>query len=252
MLERQNTVGGAAVTEETAPGYRASTASYLISLLLPEVERDLELKRHGYKVLARNPSSFTPLPDGRSLLMGADPELNRSQIAQFSKADAEAYPRYEAWLTRVAECIEPLMAEPPADLLPLPADWRRRGWLQRLRELKRGRRLYRTMQALGAELPQTLELLTGAARPILDRWFESDALKATLATDAVIGTHAPVSAPGTGYVLLHHVMGTAGGARGVWGYVEGGMGALTQAMARSAIASGVEIRCRMSRSRKSW
>jgi phytoene dehydrogenase-like protein len=244
VLERHHTVGGAAVTEEIAPGYRASTASYLISLLLPEVERDLELKRHGYRVLARNPSSFTPLPDGRSLLMGADPELNHSQIAKFSTADAEAYPRYEAWLTRVAECIEPLMADAPPDLLPLPANWRWRGWLSRLRELRRGRRLYQAMQALGAELPQTLELLTGAARPILDRWFESDVLKATLATDAVIGTQAPISAPGTGYVLLHHVMGTAGGARGVWGYVEGGMGALTQAMAAAVRDAGVEIRCK--------
>jgi phytoene dehydrogenase-like protein len=242
VLERQNVVGGAAVTDEIAPGYKVSTASYLVSLLLPEVERDLELKRHGYRVLTRNPSSFTPLPDGRHLLLGADEAFNHEQIAKFSARDAEAYPRYEAWLTRVAECIEPLLAEPPADLLPLPAQWRRRGWLQRLRELGRGRRLYKALRAMGAELPQSAELITGAARPILDRWFESDALKATLATDAVIGTHAPISAPGTGYVLLHHVMGTAGGARGVWGYVEGGMGALTQAMARSAMDAGVEIR----------
>ena len=242
VLERQGVVGGAAVTDEIAPGYFVSTASYLVSLLLPEVERDLELKRHGYRVLARNPSSFTPLPDGRHLLMGPDEALNHAQIAKFSARDAEAYPRYEAWLTRVAECIEPLLAEPPADLLPLPADWRPRSLMQRLRELGRGGRLYKALRAMGSELPQSAELITGAARPILDRWFESDVLKATLATDAVIGTHAPISAPGTGYVLLHHVMGTAGGARGVWGYVEGGMGALTQAMARSAMDSGVEIR----------
>ncbi|HWY24177.1 MAG TPA: NAD(P)/FAD-dependent oxidoreductase, partial [Nevskia sp.] len=202
----------------------------------------LELKRHGYKVLGRNPSSFTPLPDGRHLLLGTDELFNREQIGKFSARDAEAYPRYEAWLTRVAECIEPLLDGPPADLLPLPADWRDRGPWQRLRELLRGNRLYRALRRMGAELPQSIELITGAARPILDRWFESDALKATLATDAVIGTHAPISAPGTGYVLLHHVMGTAGGARGVWGYVEGGMGALSQAIARSAAEAGVEIR----------
>jgi phytoene dehydrogenase-like protein len=243
VLERSGVVGGAAVTDEIAPGYKVSTASYLISLLLPEVERDLDLRSHGYRVLARNPSSFTPLPDGRSLLLGPDAQFNHEQIAGFSARDAEAYPRYEAWLTRVAECIEPLLLEPPADLLPLPRSWRQRSLLQQLRDLRRGGRLYRSLQKLGAELPPTIELLTGAARPILDRWFESDVLKATLATDAVIGAFAPVSAPGTGYVLLHHVMGTAGGARGVWGYVEGGMGALSQAIARAATGFGVQIRC---------
>src|SRR5581483_1730969 len=242
VLERQGIVGGAAVTDEIAPGYRASTASYLVSLLLPEIERELDLKRHGYKVLGRNPSSFTPLPDGRHLLLRPDQAFNHAQIAKFSARDAAAYPRYEAWLTRVAECIEPLLDQPPADLLPLPPDWRDRGPWERLRELWRGNRLYRALRRLGPELPQSIELITGAARPILDRWFESDALKATLATDAVIGTHAPISAPGTGYVLLHHVMGTAGGARGVWGYVEGGMGALSLAMARAAAEAGVEIR----------
>lgn len=243
VLERHSEVGGAAVTEEIAPGCRASTASYLISLLMPEVIRDLDLPRHGYKVLARNPSSFTPLPDGRSLLMGPDEALTHREIAKFSAHDAVAYPKYEAWLTRVAECIEPLLLEPPGDLLPLPASWRQRGWIEKLRELRRGGKLYRAFRSLGNELPQTIELITGAARPILDRWFESDVLKATLATDAVIGAQQPISAPGTGYVLLHHVMGTAGGARGVWGYVEGGMGAVTQAMARAATGFGVEIRC---------
>ncbi len=243
VLERHHTVGGAAVTEDIIPGYRASTASYLVSLLLPEVVQELELAKHGYKVLGRNPSSFTPLPDGRSLMMGPDEGLNHREIAKFSARDADAYPKYEAWLTRIAECIEPLLSEPPADLLPLPASWRARGWMARFRELRRGGRLYRAIKTLGDEMPQAIELLTGAARPILDRWFESDALKATLATDAVIGAMQPISAPGTGYVLLHHVMGTAGGARGVWGYVEGGMGAITQAMAAAATARGVHIKC---------
>ena len=243
VLERHHTVGGAAVTEEIIPGYRASTASYLVSLLLPEVVQELELAKHGYKVLNRNPSSFAPLPDGRSLLMGPDEALNHREIAKFSARDADAYPKYEAWLTRIAECIEPLLSEPPADLLPLPASWRKRSWLARFRELRRGGQLYRAIKTLGDEMPQAIELLTGAARPILDRWFESDVLKATLATDAVIGAQQPISAPGTGYVLLHHVMGTAGGARGVWGYVEGGMGAITQAMAACCRARGVDIKC---------
>ncbi|WP_439639059.1 phytoene desaturase family protein [Nevskia sp.] len=244
VLERHHRPGGAAVTEDIIPGYRASTASYLVSLLLPEVVQELELARYGYRVLNRNPSSFTPLPDGRSLLMGPDEALNHREIAKFSARDAAAYPKYEAWLTRVAECIEPLLTEPPADLLPLPVSWRTRSWRARFRELRRGGRLYRAIRALGDELPQTIELLTGAARPILDRWFESEVLKATLATDAVIGAQQPISAPGTGYVLLHHVMGTAGGARGVWGYVEGGMGAITEAMATCCRARGVELRCR--------
>ena len=244
VLERHHRPGGAAVTEDIIPGYRASTASYLVSLLLPEVVQELELARYGYRVLNRNPSSFTPLPDGRSLLMGPDEALNHCEIAKFSARDAAAYPKYEAWLTRVAECIEPLLTEPPADLLPLPVSWRTRSWRTHFRELRRGGRLYRAIRALGDELPQTIELLTGAARPILNRWFESEVLKATLATDAVIGAQQPISAPGTGYVLLHHVMGTAGGARGVWGYVEGGMGAITEAMATCCRARGVELRCR--------
>lgn len=242
VVERQGVVGGAAVTDEFAPGYRISTASYLISLLLPEVERDLELAKFGYKVLPRNPSSFTPCLDGRSLLLGPDEEFNRREIAKFSARDAEAYPRYERLLTRIAECLEPALMGTPPDLLPLPPTWRKRGLIDRLRNLRRGGALYRAMKKLGEDLPAAIEILTGAARPVLDRWFESDVLKATLATDAIIGTFQPISAPGTGYVLLHHVMGTAGGARGVWGYVEGGMGALTQAMAISAQAAGVEIR----------
>lgn len=243
VLERRGLVGGACVTEEIAPGYRSSTASYVVSLLLPEIEHDLKLAQFGYKVLPRSPSSFTPFPDGRSLLMGPDAELNRREIAKFSPRDAEAFPKYESLLTRIAEHLEPALMDTPPDLLPLPAEWRRRGFLDRLRNLRRGGALYRAMKKLGADLPEAIEILTGAATPVLDRWFESPELKGTLATDAIIGSFAPPSAAGSGYVLLHHVMGMAGGARGVWGYVEGGMGALTQAMARSAQALGVEIRC---------
>ena len=242
VLERSAVVGGAAISGEIAPGYRISTASYLVSLLLPEITRDLELARFGYRVLPRNPSSFTPLIDGRSLLLGPDGEANAREIAKFSARDAQAFPRYEALLNRIADVLEPVLTASPPDLLPLPSTWRKRSGLDRLRNLGRGHGVYRALARLGEDLPQAFEILTGAARPILDRWFESDALKATLATDAVIGTFAPPSAPGTGYVLLHHVMGRAGGARGVWGYVEGGMGALTQALARSAIEAGAEIR----------
>ncbi|HUP92145.1 MAG TPA: NAD(P)/FAD-dependent oxidoreductase [Solimonas sp.] len=242
VLERRNIVGGAAVTEEIAPGYRASTASYVVSLLLPEVERDLKLAEHGYKVLARHPASFTPYADGRSLMLGADPAMNQREIAKFSARDAEAYPRYEALLSRIAEKLEPTMSSIPPNLFPLPRTWRKRGLGRRLHDLKLGYSLYTAFEGMGEDLPEAMEILTGPATPILDRWFESEHLKGTLATDAIIGTFSPPSAPGTAYVLLHHVMGMAGGARGVWGYVEGGMGALTQAMARSAQALGVEIR----------
>ena len=202
----------------------------------------MELKRHGYKVLARNPSSFTPLEDGRYLLLGPDAELNRSEIAKFSQKDAEAYPRYSRLLERIAECLEPVLDKTPPDLLPLPADWRRIPLSKKFRDAKAGYSIFQALKSLGSDMPEAIEILTGAARPILERWFESDVLISTLATDAIIGTFQPISAPGTAYVLLHHVMGSAGGARGVWGYVEGGMGGLTSAMAKSCEEAGVEIR----------
>lgn len=241
VLERRKVVGGACVTEELWPGYRVSTAAYVVSLLMPQVERELELARFGYKMLPRCPSSFTPLEDGRHLLLGRDEDLNRRQIAKFSRADAAAFPRYEAFLVRVAECIEPLLSQTPPDLLPLPSAWRKSSLLERFRHVRGALSIYGTLKRLAADLPAALELLSGSAKAILDRWFESDVLKATLATDAIIGAFQPPSAPGTGYVLLHHVMGAAGGARGVWGFVQGGMGALSEALANSARARGVEI-----------
>ena len=242
VLERRDLVGGACVTEELWPGFKVSTASYLVSLLLPEIEQEMELAGYGYRVLPRNPSSFTPCADGRSLLLGPDLKQNQEQIAQFSQRDAEQFPRYEAMLEQIAECLEPALVQTPPDLLPLPDSWRSIGLGKKLRDTKTAYNLHQSLKRLGESIPEAIELLTGPALPILDRWFESDVLKATLATDAIIGTFQPPSAPGTAYVLLHHVMGSAGGARGVWGYVEGGMGALSQAMATSAQASGVEIR----------
>jgi len=241
VVERRNLVGGACVTENLWPGYKVSTASYVVSLLLPEIERDLELAKHGYRVLPRTPSSFTPLEDGRYLFLGRDREFNCREIAKFSRRDAEAFPRYEELLERVADCLEPVLGATPPDLLPLPDAWRKVPLGKKLRDLRGGWSLYRALERLGDRIPEAIELLTGAARPILDRWFESDVLKGTLATDALIGTFQPISAPGTAYVLLHHVMGSAGGARGVWGYVEGGMGQLSNAIASAAKARGVEI-----------
>lgn len=241
VLERRHVLGGAATTEELWPGFKVSTAAYVVSLLLPQIIRELKLADYGFRVLPRSPSSFTPLPDGRSLLMGPEPGLNQREIARFSQRDAERYPRYEALLDRVARALEPTLSSAAPDLLPLPNSWRRRTLGKRLRDARSGWSLYQTLGTLGADMPEALEILSGAARPILDRWFECDVLKATLATDAIIGAFAPISAPGSAYVLLHHVLGEAGGARGVWGYVEGGMGALATALAAACRDLGVTI-----------
>ncbi len=232
VVERREVVGGACVTEETWPGFKVSTAAYVNSLLRPEIIRDLELKRHGFALLPRNPSSFTPFPDGRSLLLGPDRDLNRREVGKFSARDADNLPRYEQMLERVADFIEPTLMEPPPD------PWGGLGDVWRLARL--GWR-FRKLGKAGAD---AVEVLTGAARTILDRWFESDQLKATLATDAVIGAMAAPSMPGTAYVLFHHVMGECDGARGVWGYVRGGMGGITRALAEAARRHGAEIRLR--------
>ena len=242
VLERRHVLGGCAATESLWPGYRVSTAAYVVSLLLPEIIRDLRLRQYNFEILPRNPSSFTPLLDGRSLLMGPDRKRTREEIAKFSRKDADAYPRYESMLEQVAQAIEPVLSETAPNVLPLPKSWRKQKVGQRIRDTGRLWELYQALGALGERLPEAVELLSGAAEPILQRWFEAEVLKATLATDAIIGAFASVSSPGTGYVLLHHVMGEAGGARGVWGYVRGGMGGLADALEAACCDLGVEIR----------
>jgi len=242
VLERRHVLGGCSVTEELWPGFKVSTAAYVISLFLPEIIRDLKLKEYGLTILPRTPSSFTPLPDGRSLLMGPEPGLNQREIARFSPRDAEAYPKYEQLLERVARVVEPLLVQTAPDPLPLPPSWRQIGLGKKIGDLKKLLRIYFGLGKLGRDLPEAIEIMTGAARPILDRWFESDVLKATLATDAIIGAFVSISTPGSAYVLLHHVMGEAGGARGVWGYVQGGMGGLADALEKSARDLKVDIR----------
>ncbi len=232
MLERRPLVGGACVTEEVFPGYKVSTAAYVNSLFRKEIIRDLKLDSYGFKVLERSPSSFSPFPDGRSLLLGPDADLTHREIAKFSPKDAKAYPEYERMLERVAAVVEPTLDKIPPNVV-------RPG----LTDLWQGFQLGRAMQGLGTGMGEALEILAGPARPILDRWFESEQLKATLATDAIIGAMASPSMPGTAYVLFHHVMGETNGKRGVWGYVQGGMGGLTQALAKAARDLGVDIRC---------
>ena len=231
VLERRYIVGGACVTEETFPGFKVSTAAYVNSLFRPEIIRDLRLRDYGFDLVERNPSSFTPFEDGRYLMLGPDRDMNVREIAKFSRKDADNYPLYEQMLERVASVVEPTLTQKPPDVVH-PG----------LGDLLRMAPLGRAMQKLGPAMGEAIEVLTGPARPILDRWFESEQLKGTLATDAIIGAFAAPSMPGTAYVLFHHVMGETNGKRGVWSYVKGGMGGLTQALARAAKDLGVEIR----------
>ncbi len=231
VLERRYIVGGASVTEETFPGYKVSTAAYVNSLFRPEIVRDLNLKAHGFEAIERNPASFSPFLDGRYLMLGRGLAQDTQEIAKFSKHDAEAYPKYEAMLERVASVIEPTLTQiPPNVLKPGIGDLLEMG------------KLGRSMQRMGPAMNEAIEMLSGAARPILDRWFESEELKGTIATDAIIGAFMAPSMPGTAYVLFHHVMGETNGKKGVWAYMRGGMGGLTQSIARAAKDLGVEIR----------
>jgi len=231
VLERREVLGGACVTEEVWPGYKVSTAAYVNSLLRPEIIRDLELKRHGFQMLPRNPSSFTPFPDGRSLLLGPDKALTHREVSKFSAKDADTLPKYEAMLERVADFLEPTLVQTP----PNP-------WSLRPANLVQLAKMGLAFLKLGHDGQKAVEILTGAATPILDRWFESEQLKVTLATDAIIGAMASPSMPGTAYVLFHHVMGECDGVRGVWGYVRGGMGGISNAIAAAAREKGAEIR----------
>ncbi len=227
LFERRSLFGGACVTEELWPGYRISRGAYVAGLVRPALLRELGLARRGLRFLRRDPSSFTPLPDGRGLLLGSHAARTRDSIAQFSPRDADRYPDYERFLDAVARVLEPLLDAPPPDF----SRWRSS-------ELAPLWRAGRAAWPLRRSLPEALALLIGPARPLLERWFESEPLRSTLATDSVIGAWAPPSAPGTGYVLMHHVMGETGGARGVWAYVAGGMGALSEALAAAARDAG--------------
>jgi len=231
VLERRSVIGGASATEELWPGFRVSRAAYVAGLIRPAVIEELGLQRRGLRLLKRDPSSFTALPGDPGLLMGADAAATRSEIARFSSKDADRYPQYEQLLDAVARTLEPMLDAPPPDLAHLR--WRDIAPLLRL-----GRGAFR----LRGDLPRALALLLGPARRTLETWFESEPLRSTLATDAVIGAFSAPSSPGTGYVLFHHVMGETNGERGVWAYVEGGMGRFSEAIADAAREAGAEIR----------
>ena len=233
VLEARELVGGACVTEELWPGYRVSTAAYLCSLLQPRVVDDLELERFGYVVDPKDPAFFSPFPDGRYLFTWQDRARTLAEIAKFSRRDAEVYPSYEEHLECLARFIDPLLLTVPPNLPPQsPGDF-----MDYLRLAWRVRKLGRS------DIAALVKIFTQSAAEFLDEWFESDQLKVTRATDGVIGASGGPMSPGTAYVLLHHCMGGVGGMRGLWGFVRGGMGAISEAMAASARSRGAEIRC---------
>ncbi|KAL9229869.1 hypothetical protein vseg_005288 [Gypsophila vaccaria] len=241
VLERRHLIGGAAVTEELIPGFKFSRCSYLQSLLRPSIIKELDLERHGLKMLKRNPASFTPCLDGRSLLLGSDPHLNFSQISNFSLPDAHAFPRYESHLQSFCYFLHPLLdSHPPQTLLPASS------FPHKLKSLMFNSVfwsacLHRAASLGHKQMLDFMDLLLSPASKVLNNWFETDVLKATLATDAVIGSTASIHTPGSGYVLLHHVMGETHGDRGIWSYVEGGMGSVSLAISHAAIEAGAHV-----------
>ncbi|CAH9088627.1 unnamed protein product [Cuscuta epithymum] len=241
VLERRHIIGGAAVTEEIVPGFKFSRCSYLQSLLRPCVIKELELKRHGLKLLKRNPSSFTPCRDGRYLLLGSDKQHNYSEISKFSERDAKTFPRYENQLDKFCKFLDPILDSSTPETLQGNSSFNDRLHNKIERSAFWSRCLRRALTLGQNDMMNFMDLLLSPASKILNNWFESDILKATLGTDAVIGTTASVHTPGSGYVLLHHVMGETDGDRGIWSYVEGGMGSVSLAMAGAAREAGATI-----------
>ena len=232
VLERREMVGGCAVTEEIWPGYRVSTASYLTSLMQERIIDELELPRYGYQVDAKDPAFFSVFPDGRHFFMWQDRAKTLEEIAKFSKHDAEVYPAYEDQLERISQVVEGLLLTTPPNFPP-------QGIGDFIEYLKLAARL----RGLGSrDTVALVKIFTQSAAEFLDEWFESEQVKVTLATDGVIGANGGPRSPGTAYILLHHCMGGVGGHRGLWGFVRGGMGAVSEAIAASAKAKGAEIR----------
>src|SRR5260370_6460531 len=232
VLERRELPGGCAVTEEVWRGYRVSAAAYLTSLLQVRIVQDLELERFGYQVDAKDPAFFSPFPDGRYLFMWQDRQKTLAEIAKFSRRDAEVYPAYENHLERLSVFVESMLLSTPPDFPPrTPGDF-----VEYIKIAARMAKLGRK------EMVGLVKILTQSAAEFRDEWFESPEVKVTLATDGVIGANGGPRSPGTAYILLHHCMGGVGGKRGLWGFVRGGMGAVTRAMADSARSKGATIR----------
>jgi phytoene dehydrogenase-like protein len=233
IFERRDVIGGAAVTEEFHPGFRNSTAAYTVSLLQPKVTRDLELHRHGLKIVERRAQNFLPTEDGRYLLTGEG--RTKREIAKFSARDAERYDTYAAEIERIANQLRALVLTAPPNLVDT-------GVRRKLSEFVKLASLGNRLRGLDRAAQRAfLDLFTKSAGDYLDGWFESDPIKAVLGFDAIVGNFASPYTPGTAYVLLHHAFGEVNGKKGVWGHALGGMGAITQAMARAAGEHGVTI-----------
>jgi phytoene dehydrogenase-like protein len=231
VAERRHVLGGAAVTEEIHPGFKYSVASYVVSLLRPEIIRELDLARHGLEILPLD-GTFTPLPNGDHLWRVNDHSTTRREIARHSRVDAEAYDEYGKAMVDMGRFVKPMLAMTPPD--PMSLDPRGLADLAGL-----GRRF----RALGDDDKYNLlQLMTMSAVDFLDQWFETDALKATMAASGIIGTFLGVRSPGTAYVLLHHYMGEIDGAFRSWGLARGGTGAISNAIAAAAIEAGAEVR----------
>jgi phytoene dehydrogenase-like protein len=232
VVEKRALVGGACVTEEPWPGFKVSTLSYLCSLLQSRVINDLNLMQHGLHIYPKDPAFFTVFPDGRHLFFWQDMARTQQELAKFSKRDAENYPEYEHNLVRLAQWVEHLLLTTPPNIV--------RRKISDLISL--GRLGLDAIRFRDPDLVHMVKIMTQSIRAYLDERFESDEIKTTLATDGVIGTNGGPSTPGTAYIMLHHVMGDATGTRGLWGFVRGGMGGISDAIARCAIAAGAEIR----------
>jgi len=234
LLERRAVVGGAAVTEEFHPGFRNSTASYTVSLLQPKIIADLKLYEHGLRIVERRMANFLPLPDGRYLAVGEG--RTKEQVAKFSARDAGRLDSYHQRLGAVSDWVRGLMLETPPHMTGP-------GLLASLPELFKAGKLARRLGALDLAAQRDLLALLGrSAGDYLDDWFESDPIKAAYGFDGIVGNYASPYMAGSGYVLLHHLLGEVNGKRGAWGHAIGGMGAITQAMAKACAAQGVEVR----------
>ncbi len=231
VLERRHLVGGAAVTEEVFPGFKFSVCSYVVSLLRPEIIRELDLPRHGLEILPLD-GTFTPMRNGDYLWRVNDHARTRREIARHSKVDAEAYDEYGKAMVDMGRFVKPILTMTPPD----PTSLDPRGLMDLVS-------LGRRFQALSdADKYNQIQLMTMSAVDFLDQWFETDVLKATMAASGIIGTFQGVRSPGTAYVLLHHYMGEIDGAFRSWGLSRGGTGAISEAIAGAARAAGVEIR----------
>src|SRR2546422_2967962 len=231
VLERRHVLGGAAVMEEIFPGFKFSVASYVVSLLRPEIIRELDLPRHGMEVLPLD-GTFTPMPDGDYLWRMNDHAKTRREIARHSRLDAEAYDEYGKAMVEMGRFVKPILAMTAPDPTSLA--------LRGLRDLLS---IARRFQRLPAEDKYNqVQLMTMSAAGFLDQWFETDVLKATMSASGIIGTFLGVRSPGTAYVLLHHYMGEIDGAFRAWGFARGGTGAISNAIADAAREAGVEIR----------